>query len=1253
MKRASTPHVSSAGTDALAAYEAWMRERENLATASIRNYVSDLSHFIAWYEQRADHPAGDDGVLFSPREITTAVLLGYRDVLQEREQKPTSINRALLSLKRYFHWAFSQQLVSSDPSVPIKLVGETAVAPRQLSEQEELALIEATSRYGTLRDRTMILLLLHTGLRASEICGLRLDQITLGKDSGQLCVVDARNNTRSVPLDATAHRALQEYLPLLPASAPWVFLSEKTQKALSERALGYIIKKYADLAHVADVSPHDLRHRFGYRMAATTPLPELAQMMGHASVDTTRLYFTHPAQPGTHTPAPPSQSPGQVQSARNDLEAALKDPLTGPGHPSGTPAGHPSGWPQASLLLPKLRPPRLPALFVSRQRLLARLEEGRQGKLTLLLAPAGSGKTTLVRQWIDTQDQGIQSAWLSLDPEDDDPIRFWHYVLTACERFEGKPGHDALQQLSTNQSFFTLLFLKTILTSFLNNVAQQASRLQLVLDDYHVITSSQIHESLAYLVDHLPPTLHVVILTRAEPALPLARWRARGDLQEIHATDLRFSLEEMTSFLHQALPFQLPAERLQSLEAHLEGWPAGFRLLALALAGKSERQEIEQVLAGFSGSHRYLLDYFALEVLSSQPEARQLFLLQTSLLGRMTASLCDAVTGSRDSEQALREIERSGLFLQALGGEPPWYRYHALFAEALQAQARQRLRKEERRLCLSRASAWYEQEELFAEGIEAALAAGEWERAAALMERVLKVQNHPAMQERVTLLRWLEMLPDLVLEAHPGLCVHYAAALLFTLDRSSPATMALIEEPLNRAERSYEREEAWGKLGEALSCHAEVARWQGDIPQAMRLARRALSLPPEPPMLWRGASILIIVRSELLAGRPEEARRLILEGQKLFETLQIPGYSVHGATQVLGEICLQQGRLHQAEQYYRQLLVTAKENLVDQMTALFGMARVSYEWNHLAEAEQSVAQVLEIGKAHLDELGKYFVQAGFFFPAELLQARLYQARGNLLQAQQALQKLLAFAQEHQLTAYSSMVLAQQVELSLTTGLLPSSEDWPMLSHPPYDTALAMQQEQEDLLRARFLIVRGEITEALHLLGRWQEEAHTWRRIRSELEIHVLLSLAYAASSRPAQARQALKEALILAQPEGFQRLFLEKGEPLSTLLRTLLLDLREEPLVSYARDLLLAFASLKGEQQVAPHTVSALLLEPLTDAEQRVLGLLAGGRTNSEIAAAQVVSINTVKTQVQSIYRKLNVKSRWEAREAAHRLDLL
>ena len=258
-----------------------------------------------------------------------------------------------------------------------------------------------------------------------------------------------------------------------------------------------------------------------------------------------------------------------------------------------------------------------------------------------------------------------------------------------------------------------------------------------------------------------------------------------------------------------------------------------------------------------------------------------------------------------------------------------------------------------------------------------------------------------------------------------------------------------------------------------------------------------------------------------------------------------------------------------------------------------------------------------------------------------------------MQAQKSLQKHLAEALERQSTALYRMALIQQVELALATGLLASIEDWQATLNSPDGAASVMQQEQEALLRARLLIARGESMEALHLLGTWQEEARTWKRLRSELEIQVLLSLAYAGSSRSAQARQSLKEALILAQPEGFQRLFLEKGEELEALLRTLFLDLREEPLVTYTRGLLMAFASRKGEQQAASHVDSVLLLEPLTEAEQRVLGLLARGRTNPEIAATLVVSINTVKTQVQSILRKLGVKSRWEASEVARRLGLL
>jgi integrase/recombinase XerD len=289
MKRTAHPPLSHAGHEALACYEGWLREREDLAPASIRNYLSDLRHFIAWYETERDADIHD---CFTPPAITTPGLTRYRTYLQTaRRQKPASVNRSLISLKRYFGWALQQHLIPYDPSVAVKLVGQEESTPRHLDDQEEQALVAAVTKAGTLRDRVLIVLLLHTGLRAREICRLRRDQVKLGKRSGLLEILGKRNKYREVPLNATARNVLEEYLPTLPPDAVFLFPSSKTRDALSERALGYIVKKYAQVAKLPNVSPHDLRHRFGYRMAEAVPLHRLAQIMGHDSLDTTKLYI--------------------------------------------------------------------------------------------------------------------------------------------------------------------------------------------------------------------------------------------------------------------------------------------------------------------------------------------------------------------------------------------------------------------------------------------------------------------------------------------------------------------------------------------------------------------------------------------------------------------------------------------------------------------------------------------------------------------------------------------------------------------------------------------------------------------------------------------------------------------------------------------------------------------------------------------------------------------------------------------------
>jgi integrase/recombinase XerD len=294
MKRQANPPLSSPGERALAQYERVLREQEDLTVVSVRNYLSDVRHFIAWYEQReaGKRADGQDGSDFDPQAITTPTLTHYRTYLQTvQRQKPASVNRALISLKRYFGWALHHHLITFDPSVPVKLVGQEEMTPRHLDDQEEQALVAAVMKAGSLRDRVLIVLLLHTGLRAREICRLQRDQVKLGKRSGFLEVIGKRNKYREVPLNTTARKVLEEYLPTLPADTVFLFPSGKTKGALSERALGYIVKKYARVARLPDVSPHDLRHRFGYRMAESVPLHRLAQIMGHDSLDTTKLYI--------------------------------------------------------------------------------------------------------------------------------------------------------------------------------------------------------------------------------------------------------------------------------------------------------------------------------------------------------------------------------------------------------------------------------------------------------------------------------------------------------------------------------------------------------------------------------------------------------------------------------------------------------------------------------------------------------------------------------------------------------------------------------------------------------------------------------------------------------------------------------------------------------------------------------------------------------------------------------------------------
>jgi LuxR family maltose regulon positive regulatory protein len=904
------------------------------------------------------------------------------------------------------------------------------------------------------------------------------------------------------------------------------------------------------------------------------------------------------------------------------------------------------------LLEPKLHSPRLPSSLVVRQRLLTQIEAGLERKLTLLSAPAGFGKTTVVSQWLVDRRAHAQAppvAWLSLDESDNDPLRFWRYVMMACQTFQTTISQSALALLySTSSRPFEPRTLEAPLTRFLNELSHLPHRGILVLEDYHVITSSQIHETVTFVLDHLPATLHTVLITRVDPPLPLARWRAHGDLCELHAADLRFSQEEMVAFLQQAIPFPLSREVLMHLDAQMEGWVAGLHLVALTLQGRRTKPEVERILATFSGSHRYIVEFFVTEVLSVQPEPLQTFLLQTSILSRLTASLCNMVTGSTDSERLLESVAHTNLFLLPLDGTGQWYRYHPLWAQALQHEARRRLGADALGECFDRASVWYEQHGMLAEAVEAALQAQVFAHAAVLMEQHIGTQQLHELQEHQTLRRWQDTLPDTILGQHPKLCVRFAIVLLFSSNNHMLTSLAPIEHLLHMAERGFQAKDDHGGQGEVLAFRAMLGKLQGNLAVAAHLARQALSRLPEQETQWRGDCMSFIGEEARLSGQLHMARQTLLQAQALYETAR-NRYAARAVRLRIGEVCFLQGELRQASELYRAVLAMAEEDRSDQAHASLGLAQLSYEWNRLEAAEKEAQEAREFGKLLADE--PLQIHAG------LLLARIHSARGEHALAQQLLHALLAGMQQHISTLLYQELLLWQSRLQLAAGDLPMAQRWSTAKALNRETVPLLQQEQEDFMMARLLLAQRESDEALRLLEHWQIATHQQGRIRSEVEMLILMALSHHAQNREVQATLRLREALSLASAEGYLRLFLDEGEELVALLRAVYPTVRKEHLGRYVHTLLLTGASPQSEQLALPASEPPAaapridLLEPLSPQEQRVLRLLVAGYTNPEIAQALVVSINTVKTQVQSIYRKLNAKDRKEAREIARHLN--
>lgn len=923
------------------------------------------------------------------------------------------------------------------------------------------------------------------------------------------------------------------------------------------------------------------------------------------------------------------------------------------------------------LLEPKFHAPRLPATLVRRARLLEKLDAELGCRLILLCAPAGSGKTTLVGQWLNerkTRDQSPMVAWVSLESEDSDPVRFWRYVITACQHFHPDLGHASLEQISLAlQPPFALSSLETVLTQFLNDLTRLTCSGLLVLEDYHLITEPRIHEAVALLLEHLPAHLHIMMLTRGEPPLPLVRWRARGELCEVSATDLRFSREEMEHFLRQNTEFWpegVSEETVKQLDARLEGWAAGLRLLALALQGGVKLQGIEHVLAGFSGDQRLLQDYFIIEVLHVQPEQLQDFLLRTSILTRLTGALCDAITERSDSGQLLETVERAGLFLELLDGSKDWYRYHALFAEAMRAEAFRRLGAKAFYTLLRKASQWYEQQGMLAEAVEAALLAHDGEHAAALIEQILERTEHFILNPQAflvargfhTLRRWLEQVPAMLVHQRPLLCLGYATALLLVcvveqfqpspvLKAEVSALMTKMEEMLHLAEHGFRVASDTQGLGAVFAFYALLTRERGAIQPAVAYAEQALGYLAKDELEWRGTALNVIGMGKLLNGELAEARKIFLDLCAICEAFGNRAITRANAA-LLNVVSLEQGELRQSAAFFRQMLVEAREerDLDDIAHALFLLALFAYERNDLSTAEQQAEEVLSLSQ----QLGNEEFQT----QATLILARIEHARGQTGVALQRCSTLLASLPPNTplRRRLSREIQLEQARFQLALGdRADAQRRVSEYRETPEAFTLALHW-REASLAARCQLAEGRAAEARETLAPALEEALQKGYIRRALEMQALMVLVRSTLGEAQEARELLRALVARAQSEGYLRLFLDEGETMLHLLRSILPQLRERRLVAYVHMILRADSSDQDGASIPTHT---MLTEPLSGQEQRVLRLLVAGRSNPEIARELVVSVNTVKAHVQNVYRKLNVNNRVEASEAARLLQLV
>jgi LuxR family maltose regulon positive regulatory protein len=834
----------------------------------------------------------------------------------------------------------------------------------------------------------------------------------------------------------------------------------------------------------------------------------------------------------------------------------------------------------------------------------------------------------------------------------------------------------------------------------INQIGDLPHSLVLVLDDYHLVSAEPVHQAVAFLLEHLPHQMHLIIASRADPPLPIARLRGRGQLTELRQEDLRFSLDEATSFLNTIMGLGLSASDVASLTSRTEGWITGLQMAALALQPLTAQQaavpdpqqsaaQIANFVQAFTGSNRFVLDYLVEEVLHGQPQSLQSFLLRTAILDRLTGPLCDALlevgehglaidsdeaqltlsSTESASQRTLEQLEAANLFIVPLDNERRWYRYHRLFADLLRKRLRH-LHREEVPILHRRASTWYEQNDLLPQAINHALAAEDFERAADLIERV--AEEVLMRSEVATFQRWVETLPSELVQARPSLCLLHAWALVW-----SGEPKEVIESLLQDID-----DEGVAVISSRLApLRAFVATWQGRVARAADLARQALEQLPEDESFVRSTAawnlgISYLLRGDIQAGS-QVLDEMVRTGQRAGNVMMAVSALCH-----LAEIQMSGARLYEAGEIYRQALDLAADGQGQPLPisgmALIGLGELSREWNDLETAEQYVTEGIE----RLQEWGEFPALDG-----HLSLARIKQAQGDAEMARDVLDRARQIAAQFEVTELDDLLVeTYQVRLWIAQGECEAAQRWIEAQGLSLDDALSAAKEPAQkpwtdgsrfgladddvyldyqmrnylyLLLARILVSQDRPSEALPLLESQatlleQQGRGTSRRM---IELQNLTALALQAQGKIDQALAALDQALTIAEQGGYVRTFVDEGEQMTRLLR---LAATHGIAPEYVSKLLAAFdlpvpryaGMLPAEPEASPAGTQPLI-EPLTERELEVLRLLATGLSNPDIAQRLYIATSTVRSHLKSIYGKLDVHRRWDAVQRAEELGLL